>query len=314
MLQYFASLGHTCPSTTNPADFALDIVSVDLREEKNETVSREKVQNLIHQFSATQQTEKLALQNEPKAQELSLAGLEGRDHTPMRVAMPILLRRGFLCFKRQPYLAVTRITHTVGLGFFIDLFFAPLGTDYLSFQNRLGVVQQILAGKPFSLSHNVGDVGAYTSPSVLCGAVAERWPISDGTRCLLQGTVDLCSLYLLLILPQEYADGAYSVNSFFLTYLILEVPFEIASGLLFSLLLIAVNLQRTVSMHFIIVLVSFCLASCGESFGIIFNTLVPDSTGFALNITSSLLSISVMMAGEHPQRLLSSSVSEMRIS
>jgi len=81
-------------------------------------------------------------------------------------------------------------------------------------------------------------------------------------------------------------------------YLILEVPFEIASGLLFSLLLVAVNLQRTVSMYFVIALVSFCIVSCGESLGIVFNTLIFDSTGFALNITSSLISITIMMAGE----------------
>ena len=149
MVQHFASLGHACPSTTNPADFALDVVSVDLREEKNELVSREKVQSLIHQFAATQQSEKQALQNEPKAEELGLEGLEGREHAPMRVAVPILLKRGLLCFKRRPYLAAVRITQVVGLGLFIDLFFAPLGTDYLSLQNRLGTVQQILAGKPF---------------------------------------------------------------------------------------------------------------------------------------------------------------------
>jgi len=147
MVQHFASLGHACPSTTNPADFVLDIVSVDLREEKNEAVSREKAQNLINQFAVTQQSEKLALRNGPKAEELGLAGLEGRDHAPMRVAVPILLRRGLLCFKRRPDLAAARIMQMVGLGFFIDLFFAPLKTDYVSLQNRLGVVQQVLAGK-----------------------------------------------------------------------------------------------------------------------------------------------------------------------
>jgi len=313
MLQHFASLGHSCPSTTNPADFALDIVTVDLREEKNEAVSREKAQKLIHQFAATQQSDKLALRNGPKVVKLGLAGLEGRDHAPMRIAMPILLRRGLLCFKRRPHLAAFRITQVVGLGLFIDLFFAPLKTDYLSLQNRLGVIQQILAGE-FSFSRNVGDVGAYLSVSVLCGTFTERWPISVGTRCILQGTMDQYSVYLLLISLQEYADGAYSVNSFFFTYLILEVPFEIISGLLLSLLLLAVNLQRTVSMHLIIALVSLCLTSCGESLGIIFNTLVLDSTGFALNITSPLLSISVMMAGEHHPHLLSSSASEMSVS
>ena len=98
---------------------------------------------------------------------------------------------------------------------------------------------------------------------------------------------------------KEYADRAYSVNSFFFVYLILEIPFEIASGFLFSLLLVAVNLQRSVTMHFVIALVSFSMVSCGESLGIVFNTLITDSTGFALNITSSLISIAIMMAGEY---------------
>lgn len=147
MLQHFASLGYTCPSTTNPADFALDIVSVDLREEESEVFSRAQVQNLIHWFAATQQLEKLVAQNGPGAEELGLSGLEGRDHTPMSVAMPILLRRGLLCFKRRPNLASARLIQGVALGIFIALFFAPLKTDYPSLQNRLGVIQQSLARK-----------------------------------------------------------------------------------------------------------------------------------------------------------------------
>jgi len=145
MLRYFASLGHTCPSTTNPADFALDIVSVDLREEKNEAISREKVDNLISRFATTQESEKLAVQDGPKADELGLAGLGGKEPTPMYIAMPILIRRGLLCFKRRQDLAVARIMQVVGLGFFLALFFAPLKRDYISFQNRLGVIQQILS-------------------------------------------------------------------------------------------------------------------------------------------------------------------------
>lgn len=97
---------------------------------------------------------------------------------------------------------------------------------------------------------------------------------------------------------QEFSDGAYSVDSFFFVYLLLEIPFEIASGLVFSLLLIAVNLQRSMSMYFLNALVSFCIVNCGESLGIIFNTLIVDSTGFAINVTSSVVSIAVMMAGE----------------
>ena len=190
MLRHFASLGHTCPSTTNPADFALDIVSVDLREGKNEAISREKAENLIRQFAETQQSGKSVAQSGTKAgaEELGLVGLEGRDLTPMHVAVPILIRRGLLCFKRQPDLAVARIMQVVGLGVFIALFFAPLKTDYFSFQNRLGVIQQVLA-RAFLFFFFVGGVEADSIISVLCGPVAERWSIPIGARCLLQGRV-----------------------------------------------------------------------------------------------------------------------------
>jgi hypothetical protein len=66
----------------------------------------------------------------------------------------------------------------------------------------------------------------------------------------------------------------YSIDSFFFAYLVLEIPFEIASGLLFSLLIVAVNLERSVSMYLLITLVSFCMVNSGESLGIVFNTLI----------------------------------------
>ena len=199
MLRHFASLGHTCPSMTNPADFALDIISVDLREEKNEAISREKVENLIRQFAETQQTEKLAAQSGAKAEELGLAGLEGRDLTPMYIAIPILIRRGLLCFKRRPDLAGARILQAVGLGVFTAFYFAPLKTDYFSFQNRLGVIQQALARAFLFLSHDVGCTKAYLMISLFCGLIAECWSIPIGARCLLQGRVEQYSQHPLSI-------------------------------------------------------------------------------------------------------------------
>lgn len=138
---------------TNPADFALDIVSVDLREEENEAISRERVENLIHQFAAaTKKSEDLPIRSDAMAEELRLVGLEGKELTPMYIAVPILIRRGLLCFKRRPDLAVARIMQVVGLSTCIALFSAPLRTDYISFQNRLGVIQQVLS-REFSIPY-----------------------------------------------------------------------------------------------------------------------------------------------------------------
>ena len=145
MIPYFSSVGYKCPSTTNPADFALDVVSVDLCEEKSEAVSREKVENLIRQFSVIQQSKEVTVVVEAETKELGLGGSKEKELTPMYIATPILVRRGLLCFKRRPDLAAPRIIQVVGTSICITLFSAPLKTDYISLQNRLGAIQQSLA-------------------------------------------------------------------------------------------------------------------------------------------------------------------------
>ena len=87
------------------------------------------------------------------------------------------------------------------------------------------------------------------------------------------------------------------MEAFLLQYSILEIPFEIFSSLLFAILIdLAVGLPRNASMFFIEVLNCFCLVSCGESIGIMFNTLFNHS-GFAVNVTSVILSLALIMAG-----------------
>ena len=64
-------------------------------------------------------------------------------------------------------------------------------------------------------------------------------------------------------------------------------------------------------MYCLITLVSFCMVSCGESLGIVFNTFIADSNGFALNLASSFITIANIMAGERfPCSLFSSFGSE----
>jgi len=60
--------------------------------------------------------------------------------------------------------------HVVGLGIFIALFFAPLKTDYFSFQNRLGAIQQTLSGKFLSFQRVID---AHLRISVFCGFAAK---------------------------------------------------------------------------------------------------------------------------------------------
>ena len=87
------------------------------------------------------------------------------------------------------------------------------------------------------------------------------------------------------------------MEAFFFQYTILEIPFEIVSSLLFAILLdVAARLPQGAPVFFIEAFNAFCLVNCGESLGIMFNTLFNHS-GFAVSLTSVVLSVALMMAG-----------------
>lgn len=96
---------------------------------------------------------------------------------------------------------------------------------------------------------------------------------------------------------REEADNCYSAETFILSYTVIEVPFEIASALVFgALAAYADNLKRTVTMFLVSAFNCFCVISCGESLGIMFCTLF-SHVGFAVNVTSTLLSLACTLAG-----------------
>ena len=96
---------------------------------------------------------------------------------------------------------------------------------------------------------------------------------------------------------REEADNCYSAETFILSYTTIEIPFEIISALVFgALAAFADNMKRTVQMFLISAFNCFCIISCGESVGIMFCTLF-SHVGFAVNVTSILLSISTILGG-----------------
>jgi len=359
MLGYFRGFGYECPKHTNPADFVMDLISVDLREEERERESREKVRRLIEAWKRNIEESEGAVVDEEGGKKLpnieeteevtegkKEKGIkaEGDEHndsaqplqdgaatdgdisekaeqsesknlaegdaitpitqtdshdnntnhltrtvssiprrslnkatlaTPAELgalvtkrasfatALPILLHRATINFRRQPQLLMARTMQVIALGAVFALFFAPLDNDFYSVQNRMGFVQEVGA---FYFVGMLQNVAVYP---------AER----D-------------------VFYREDDDGVYGVDAFMAQYTILEVPFEILSCLVFGVLAdLAVGLPRTAEMYFIATFSCFGIVSCGESLGIMFNTLFSSHTGFAVTLTSVVLSIANAMAG-----------------
>ncbi|KAI0381261.1 P-loop containing nucleoside triphosphate hydrolase protein [Hypomontagnella monticulosa] len=326
MLPYFNGLGYQCPQHTNPADFALDLITIDLQEAHREAESREKVKRLIESWThvmkkespwapqaaprlsniketeepnldsktdrktTTEATDDLGEASEAVQEEAedSYAALERRLSNPLPrrsfhkaalatpaelgalvhkrasfvTAFPLLLHRATINLRRQPPLLLARTMQVIGLAIVLTLFFAPVHNDYYSVQNRVGFVQEIGA---FYFVGMLQNVAVYP---------AERE-----------------------VFYREDDDAVYSVEAFLSTYTLLEVPFEIAACLLFGILAdFAVGFPRTAEMYFVYVFCCFGIVSCGESLGIMFNTLF-NHTGFAVNLISILLSVAQIMAG-----------------
>ncbi|KAI5793725.1 P-loop containing nucleoside triphosphate hydrolase protein [Peziza echinospora] len=271
MLPYFESSGHPCPPNTNPADFALDLVTVDLQHQEKEDSSRLRIAGLIdrarndqsaHVHSDT--TENSGSSDDTKAKIMLPAELGHmmREKAPFRIAYPILLQRSFLSFRRQPQIIIARLMQVLGFILILALFFSPLKHDYHSVQNRLGVIQQFTSLYFVGMLQNVA-----------------VYPAERDT------------------FYKEHLDGTYSSTAFFVMYLSLEVPFEVVTSLVFAVLAVfAIGLPSSATVFFVVAFNAFAVVFAGESVGIIFNTLF-SHTGFAINITSTFLSIATTMAG-----------------
>ncbi|KAG9249172.1 ABC transporter-like protein [Calycina marina] len=260
MLPHFDKLGFPCPTTTNPADFVLDLITIDLQYHDREEMPRTRVQTLIESHSSNDHSTTTA-SNETPSTHGYLGGLT-KQQSPFIVAYPILVHRAFINSRRQPPLIIARTMQVTGLAIILTLFFAPLKNDYFAVQNRLGFIQEFCAFYFVGMLQNVA---------------------------VYPGEKD--------VFYRENDDGAYGVEAFLAQYLTLEVPFEIITSFLFAILVdLAAGLPKTTQMFFVCFFNCFCIVSCGESLGIIFNTIF-DHTGFAVNLTSVFLSVATFMSG-----------------
>ncbi|CAG8123409.1 unnamed protein product [Penicillium salamii] len=261
MLEYFAGQGHDCPRTTNPADFVLDLITIDLQQEDREAITRERVQNLIAHWQAGTFAPKLEREESHIATPAELGSLK-RQMLPFRVTFPLVLRRSMINLWRQPPLLMARLMQVPGIAIIMVLFFAPLQDDNAAVQSRMGFIQEFAALYFVGMLQNIA--------------------IYPGER---------------EVFYREEEDNCYSTSTFLLSYTIIEIPSEIIVSLAFgALAAFAVNLQRTATMFLICAFNCFCIISCGESVGIMFCTLF-SHVGFAVNITSILLSISTILGG-----------------
>lgn len=150
MVPYFAACAHPCPPDANPADFALDLITVDLQHPAREAATRARVDKLISSWAGVEQLRRAeagcGLDSCPAPagalMEPAQLGSLKKEPNPFSTVFPVLLRRSSLNFFRQWPLIQARVGQGLGMVAIVMLFFSPLKNDYAGVQSRVGAVQQ----------------------------------------------------------------------------------------------------------------------------------------------------------------------------
>jgi ABC-type multidrug transport system ATPase subunit len=262
MTEYFQSLGYPCPKLTNSADHILDLISVNNQSQEQEQVSKKRVALLLESWSH-RLTEKI-----PNGEMVSKQQFKQRFGEYIREPcslVPALMacgRQQLLTTMRNTDVIMAKLMNPLGVGIVVALWMAPLKTTYVGIQDRLGAIQQF-------------------SSLYFCGMLSNLSAYPQQRNYFYH----------------EHADRVHGVLPFFLAYTLLEIPFDIFAAMLTSTFLGPIlGLPRTADFYFALSYCSFCIIFCGESLGIITNTLF-ENAGFAVNSVSIILSIGTFLAG-----------------
>ncbi|KAJ1301061.1 hypothetical protein OPQ81_003479 [Rhizoctonia solani] len=258
----FASAGHPIPPLYNPADWLLDLASVDLRGNR-EAATRERVAKLV-QFWADTHLKKQ--EGEFKQKEQDLVQFEGQEDrfTPMWIALPLIIERMTKNLWRQQAVFWVRLQQLPFLGVLFLLFYQRLKHGPSGGQDRIGYFQEMV------------------SPVAFVGLL----------NCIAIFPKDR-DLYF-----HEYrSSAAYSEATFVLGFTLVALPMEILASLLFTVVTnIGAGMQTSPRIFFEYSFAIFALQSNGESFGIIFASIT-NSLGLSVSLVSTFITVLVQLSG-----------------
>lgn len=257
---YFNTCGFELPRLSNTADYILDLVSRNAHEEKPTADAR--VAFLVKKWSEShpaKDTDAITFASSESSIDLSNYK---KQQLPFSVTMPVIFKRQLVNSLRSKDALVSRTGQVVLLGIIHTLFFAPLKHSKEGIDNRLGLIQEAL---------NLYYIGFLNNITL--------YPVERD------------------VFYQEYKDGIYGVLEFSASYFLNELPTEIIPNFFFAAMIVFVaGLPRTAAMFFGMFASGFIATNCGESLGILINSIF-DHLGLAVNLLSSLVIIAIFMGG-----------------
>ncbi|KAI8917028.1 ABC-2 type transporter-domain-containing protein [Powellomyces hirtus] len=162
-LAHFERLGHKCPPQTNPADFFLDLIQVDTRDENSQTtaeklieewekVEEEYIKPIDNDLRETANEQQDALTSKQGRAEVAdnWSGDEGKWATSWFSEFSVLLKRNFQQQWRNIPIIIAAFAQQIILCLLIGFVFFRITRDQAGVQNRQGVLFFICINQTFS--------------------------------------------------------------------------------------------------------------------------------------------------------------------
>eukprot|EP00026_Physarum_polycephalum_P000722 Phypoly_transcript_00723.p1 GENE.Phypoly_transcript_00723~~Phypoly_transcript_00723.p1 ORF type:complete len:1358 (+),score=194.06 Phypoly_transcript_00723:83-4156(+) len=318
ILSHFAKLGFECPNDTNPADFLLDVTSIDSRDSQQEAESSARVHSIVAQWTSlpllpSSKSGDRYKSGGPRSYEKSpYVNSKPKPENPSGSASSSLLASASGSFRKllasRENLEENTTNEFVNSVSYIrplmkkpnSVFVAVPILIKRSFRNMtrqpLFMLSRVMQAIAYALILAI----YYTPLGYDQMGVQNRigllyMVISSGMVGMLNSTAFFPPERNVFY--RENADGSYSSLSFYLMYTITEIPYDIFMAISFSSVmyfLVGIDFvwDRFSMFSFIVFL---CIFS-GESIGAVLNLFIYD-VGLANALTSSVLSFFGIMSG-----------------
>ncbi|KAJ2066939.1 hypothetical protein GGH13_005510 [Coemansia sp. S155-1] len=266
-IEYFANIGYQCPMHENPADYFIDLMTLDYRSDDALNRSKAQVKQLADKF-AEHEAQLATYTNSEKPSSVSGKGVEfsGELDLPRNnwfSEYSTLARRDWANALRNVPFLMGQITQSVFMALLIGFMFFYLKKDSVSVQNRLGVLFII--------------------------AVNATFPIVMPFLTLYYKERD--------IMVRERSSATYRVTSFYLSKFTTYVPIALVSNTIFFIGIYFIShLEFDAGKFFIGLVTFFCLSIVSVAFLLMVGSGVKSiEVGFV--VAPAILTIQLLFGG-----------------
>jgi len=140
MIQYFSELGFQMPDNYNPADFVLDLVSVDFRNDKAEKATRNRLDDLGASFTQNLQTTSV-----DPADADPITGTDESDHL-LQYKYPVSFPRQYALLQQRAFRQKLRDKLPMIIPLCTTILFSLI-LGFLYFRNYLNLTQEAIQDK-----------------------------------------------------------------------------------------------------------------------------------------------------------------------